>query len=411
MSSSVATRRAASQGRIADFNQTVILNAIRTAPDGVSRVELAGSTGLSAQAVTNIVRQLLASGLIAEGRRAPIARGKPRTMLNLNPEGQYAIGVHLDPAVITYVMLNLVGETLAHASRPTPADPDPQLTTREIISRIEALITQTGVSRSKIVGIGMAAPGPIDIERGVLVDPPNLNGWQSVPLRDAVRDAVGLPVLLDKDVTAAASAEKWQGDGGNFLFFYLGTGVGAGLVLNDEVFRGKTHNSGQIGNIIVSNHGLPCSCGYNGCLGEGSHPRRLVEHGLAIGALDDAVDLDDRLQVDSALVQLADNALAGRAEATAVMDDMVRGILKGCEDVALLLDLDRIVFGGPHWSTLSPFFTEERFAELYRRHALQSVHPLTVSGTRIGEDVGAVGAASLVLDHTFSTNPAVLLAG
>ena len=411
MGSSVATRRAASQGRIADFNQTVILNAIRTAPDGVSRVELAGATGLSAQAVTNIVRQLLAAGLIAEGRRAPIARGKPRTMLNLNPDGQYAIGVHLDPAVITYVMLDLVGKTLAHTSRPTPADPDPKLTTREIVARIEALITETGVSRDKIVGVGMAAPGPIDVERGVLVDPPNLAGWQSVPLRDAVRDAVGLPVLLDKDVTAAASAEKWQGDGGNFLFFYLGTGVGAGLVLNDEVFRGKTHNSGQIGNIIVSNHGLPCFCGYSGCLGEGSHPRRLVKHGLAVGALDNAVDLDDRLQVDAALVQLADNAIAGRAEAIKVMDDMARGILKGCEDIALLLDLDRIVFGGPHWSTLSRFFTEDRFAELHRRHALQSVHPLTVSGTRIGEDVGAVGAASLVLDHTFSTNPAVLLAG
>jgi predicted NBD/HSP70 family sugar kinase len=114
--------------------------------------------------------------------------------------------------------------------------------------------------------------------------------------------------------------------------------------------------------------------------------------------------------VEAALVELADRALHGNAAARQVLDTMVRGVLKACEDIALLLDLDHVVFGGPHWTTLAPFFSTERLAELQRRHGMQSIHPLTTSGTRIGEDVGAVGAASLVLDHTFSTNPAVLLA-
>jgi predicted NBD/HSP70 family sugar kinase len=408
---STPTRKAASQGRIADYNQTVILDAVRRAEDGISRVELASSTGLSAQAVTNIVRQLIGAGLIAEGRRAPIARGKPRTLLHLNPDGQYAVGVHLDPAVITIAILNMVGETLAHGRRSTPAHPDPDEITRDAAEWIDELIAEAGISRNKIVGVGIAAPGPIDIERGVIVDPPNLEGWQSVPLRDALRDAVGLPVLLDKDVTAAAAAEKWHGDGGDFLFFYLGTGIGAGLVINNEVLRGPTHNSGQIGNIIVDNAGVKCPCGYRGCLGEGSQPRMLVHQGIVTGGLDHDVDLDDRPQVEAALIELADRARAGNAAAEAILGNMVRGVLKACEDIALLLDLDHVVFGGPHWSTLSPFFTPERVAELQRRHNLQSIHKLTVSGTRIGADVGAIGAASLVLDHTFSTNPAVLLAG
>ena len=406
---SAPTRKAASQGRIADFNQTVILDAVRRSSDGVSRVELAEATGLSAQAVTNIVRQLIGAGLITEGRRAPIARGKPRTLLNLNPGGQYAVGMHLDPAVITYVVLNLVGETLAHARFTTPAHPDPQEVTATSAARIEVLIAEAGISRDKIVGLGIAAPGPIDVDRGVIVDPPNLGGWQNVPLRDALRDAVGLPVLLDKDVTAAAAAEKWYGADGDFLFFYLGTGVGAGLVINNEVFRGPTHNSGQIGNIIVDN-GIQCPCGYRGCLGEGSQPRMLVHLGVVNGALDHDVDLEDQPQVEAALVELAACALAGNEAASQVLDNMVRGVLKACEDIALLLDLDQVVFGGPHWTTLAPLFSPERLAELRRRHKLQSLRPLTTSGTRIGDDVGAVGAASLVLDHTFSTNPAVLLA-
>jgi len=407
---SASTRKAASQGRIGDYNQTVILDAVRRSADGVSRVELAAATGLSAQAVTNIVRQLIAAGLITEGRRAPIARGKPRTLLNLNPDGQYAIGVHLDPAVITYVLLDLVGATLAHARFVTPAHPDPAEVTADSAAQIEELIKVAGISRDRIVGVGIAAPGPIDVDRGVIVDPPNLEGWQNVPLRDALRDAVGLPVLLDKDVTAAAAAEKWYGEAGDFLFFYLGTGVGAGLVINNEVFRGTSHNSGQIGNIIVDN-GIPCPCGYQGCLGEGSQPRMLVHLGIVNGALDHDVDLDDRPQVEAGLVELAERALAGNKPASQVLDTMVRGVLKASEDIALLLDLDHIVFGGPHWTTLAPFFSSGRIAELRRRHSLQSARELTTSGTRIGEDVGAVGAASLVLDHTFSTNPAVLLAG
>lgn len=410
MTTSTPTRKAASQGRIADYNQTVILDAVRRSADGVSRVELAAATGLSAQAVTNIVRQLMSADLITEGRRAPIARGKPRTLLNLNPAGQYAVGVHLDPAVITYVILNLVGETLAHVRLGTPARPDPRQIIGETAAQIEQLISSAGIPRDKIVGVGIAAPGPIDIERGVIVDPPNLLGWQNVPLREALRTAVDLPVLLDKDVTAAAAAEKWYGGTGDFLFFYLGTGVGAGLVINNEVFRGPTHNSGQIGNIIVDNSGIQCPCGYRGCLGESSQPRMLVHLGVVTGGLDHEVDLDDRPQVEAALVELADRALAGNQAANEVLNAMVRGVLKACEDIALLLDLDHVVFGGPHWNTLAPFFTTERLAELHRRHGLQSIHELTTSGTRIGEDVGAVGAASLVLDHTFSTNPAVLLA-
>jgi predicted NBD/HSP70 family sugar kinase len=267
------------------------------------------------------------------------------------------------------------------------------------------------VNREQIGGVGIAAPGPIDVQRGVVVDPPNLAGWQTVPLRDAIHDAVGLPVLLDKDVTAAAAAEKWHGETGDFLFFYLGTGVGAGLVINNEVFRGGTHNSGQIGNMIVDNDGIDCPCGYRGCVGETSQPARLVHRGLVTGGLAGDVDLQDRQQVEQALVRLAENAQSGNDAAEQVMDDLVRGVLKACEDIALLLDLDHVVFGGPHWNTLAPFFDADRLAVLHRRFGSQSLHPLRVSGTRIGEDVGAVGAASLVLDHTFSTNPAVLLAG
>ncbi|MBM7798578.1 putative NBD/HSP70 family sugar kinase [Microlunatus panaciterrae] len=406
--------RGANQVSVGDFNQTVILDAIRRSRSGISRVELAEMTGLSAQSISNIARQLLRAGLVREGSRAPVARGKPRTLLELEPTGQYAVGVHLDPAVITYVILDLTGRTVARSRRVTPARINPSVIIRRMATEIERLVTKAGIERNRIVGVGIAAPGPVDIIQGIVIDPPNLEGWHRVPLREALRETTGLPVLLDKDVTAAAAAEKWSGGesrSGNFVFFYLGTGIGAGLVINNDLVRGSSHNVGEIGHVIVDPEGPRCFCGRRGCVGETSQPRYLVQLGVAAGLLDPTIDLDDRQRVEHAFTELARMALADDGEARKIMLALVDRIAKVVEDIANLLDLDRVVFGGPHWAPLEPFFDPQRRQDLDDRFIARGIHSLSVSGTDLGEDVGAVGAASLVLDHTFSVNPSALLLG
>lgn len=408
------SRRGANQVSVGDFNQTVILDAIRRSEAGISRVELASVTGLSAQSITNIVRLLLKSGLVREGSRAPIARGKPRTMLELEPTGQYAIGVHLDPAVITYVILDLTGRTIAHRARATPARINPAAIMKRMAAEIDRLVEESAIDRERIVGVGIAAPGPIDIQRGIVVDPPNLKGWHRVPLREALSEATELPVLLDKDVTAAAAAEKWAGGeqrSANFLFFYLGTGVGAGLVINDELVRGSSHNVGELGHIIVDPDGPECFCGRRGCVGETSQPRYLVELGIKAGVLTGDHDLDDRQAVEVAFGELVQRALEGDDRAEKIMQESVDRIAKVVEDITNLLDLDRVIFGGPHWPRLEPFFDQNRRSQMSGRFIVRHVHELAFVGTSLGDDVGAVGAASLVLDHTFSVNPSALLLG
>jgi predicted NBD/HSP70 family sugar kinase len=394
-----------------DFNQTVILDAIRRSEAGISRTALAQVTGLSGQAITNITRRLIDAGLVSEGERTVNGRGKPRTTLNLEPSGQYAIGVHLDPVVLTYVALDLTGRTIGRAQQWTPTVRDPQGVVAGMAEEIAVLVRETGIDRARVVGVGIAAPGPIDIERGIVIDPPNLAGWGQVPLREALGEATGLPVLLDKDVTAAASAERWAGGaqgGGSFVFFYLGTGVGAGLVIGGQVMRGSSQNVGEIGHITVDPDGPLCFCGRRGCLGESSQPRYLVQRGILAGLLPADIDLADPTRVEEAFGVLCELAAAG-GEARAILLELVDRIAKAVEDIANLLDLDRVIFGGPHWSRLRPFFGERLKATLRSRFLARSIHQFEVVGTSLGEDVGAVGAASLVLDHTFSTNPSVLL--
>ncbi|MEV6416050.1 ROK family transcriptional regulator [Kribbella sp. NPDC051718] len=423
-------RRGTNLDRVGGFNDTVVLDAIRRADERLSRVEIAAATGLSGQAISNITRRLLDAGLVREaGRQKSTGLGKPRTLLELEPTGQYAVGVHLDPAVVTTVVLDLTGQVVVRRRAETPASDDPDVLIAGIAATVEQVIAEAGAPRERVVGVGIAAPGPIDVERGVVVNPPNLSAWHLVPLRDALRVLTGLPVLLDKDVTAAASAEKWAGGPngrGSFVFFYLGTGVGVGLVIGDEVVRGSSSNVGEIGHVMVDPDGPVCFCGRRGCVGETSQPRYLVQQGIQAGVLAKGIDLDDRHAVDVAFADLCDQAAAGgrQADGSAPSGDAPGGkvareliaalaerIAKVVEDIANLLDLERVVFGGPHWDQLAPFFDQAVRAALEERFLVRSVHPFVVTGTALGADVGAVGAASLVLDHTFSPNPSVLLLG
>ena len=194
-----------------DFNLTVILDAIRRSPAGLSRVELAQIVGLSPQTISNISRRLLDQDLIYEAGKEGTGPGKPRTMLRLNSAGMYAVGVQLDPAVTTFVVLDLVGAVVKHSRIKTPAGTDPGAVIKTIAAEIKQLISGSGVEPARIAGLGIASPGPIDLEEGTVVDPPLLLGWDRVPLRDALAAATGLTTSVDKDVTSAAVAETWAG--------------------------------------------------------------------------------------------------------------------------------------------------------------------------------------------------------
>jgi len=399
-------RRGTNLDRVGGFNDAVVLDAIRRS-EQLSRVELAEATGLSGQAISNIARRLLDAGLVREaGRLRGAGLGKPRTLLELEPTGRYAVGVHLDPSVVTVVLLDLTGEVVARRPVDQYAD-DPGLLIDGIAKTIEEVIAEAGAPRDRVTGVGIAAPGPIDVERGVVVDPPNLSTWHLVPLRDELAERTGLPIVLDKDVTAAASAERWAGQGGSFVFFYLGTGVGAGLVIGDEVVRGSSSNVGEIGHVIVDPDGPLCYCGRRGCVGEASQPRFLVQQGVQAEVLADGIDLDDRQAVEAAFSRLCALAADGSASAREIVTALAERIAKVVEDIANLLDLERVVFGGPHWEQLAPVLDAAVREALEGRFLLRAVHPFEVTGTALGVDVGAIGAASLVLDRTFSPDPSL----
>ncbi|MDP9887988.1 putative NBD/HSP70 family sugar kinase [Pseudarthrobacter enclensis] len=397
--------------RMGDFNLTVILDAIRRTSGGLSRVELAQIVGLSPQTISNISRRLLDQNLIVEAGKEGTGPGKPRTILRLNPGGMYALGVHLDPAVTTFVVLDLVGAVVRHSRIKTPGGNDPSAVIATIAAELAQLVEDSGVDRSRIAGLGVAAPGPIDLDNGTVVDPPLLPGWDRVELRDALARATGYSVLVDKDVTSAAVAETWAGGpsgAGSFIFMYMGTGIGCGIVLNDEVVRGTSGNAGEIGHIIVDPDGPPCDCGQRGCVKSSAIPQVLVAQAEAAGILEGPA-AGSAAEIQQSFSELCARAYAGDEGASAILDRSATLVARAASVVTNTLDVERVVFGGPFWTCLAQRYLELVPPLLDANSDARLIHPIEVVGTGVGEDVGAIGAASLVLEHTLAPRAQRLL--
>jgi len=405
-------RRGTNLPRMGDFNLTVILDAIRRAPGGLSRVELAQLVGLSPQTISNISRRLLDQNLIVEAGKEGSGPGKPRTMLRLNAAGMYAVGVHLDPAVTTFVVLDLVGAVVKHSRIKTPSGTDPGAVIDTIAAEISQLIEDSGVDPAKIAGLGVASPGPIDLNEGTVVDPPLLLGWDRVPLRDALVKATGLSTLVDKDVTSAAVAETWAGGpsgAGSFVFMYMGTGIGCGIVLNDEVVRGTSGNAGEIGHIVVDPGGALCDCGLRGCVKSTAIPQVLVAQAEEAGVLAGPRGENNGPVVQERFAQLCAQAYGGDKAAAEIIDRSAMFVARAVSVITNTLDVDRVVFGGPFWSCLSETYLRLIPGLVAENSATRKIHGIEVVGTGVGEDVGAVGAACLVLEHTLAPRSQRLL--
>ena len=397
-------RRGTNLPRMGDFNQSVILEAIRRSGEGLSRIELVDATGLSAQTITNITRRLLDEGLITEAGRTINGPGKPRVTLRLVAESRFSVGVHLDPSVFTFVLLNMSGAVIARRVVRTH-DRDPHRIVETMAQTIDGLVDEAGIDRALVAGVGVAAPGPLDAAKGTVVDPPKLDGWHRVPLRSVLAEATGFEVTLEKDTTAAAVGELWTGNGpadDSFVFVYLGTGIGAALVRDGEAERGASRNFGEIGHIVVDPDGPSCGCGLRGCVDVVCTPQAMVEQAESAGVFPDDREGNDVEAVEVRFTQLCARAAAGDASALQVLRRGAAHLTVLISVLTNAFDVDRVVLGGPFWSRLASVYLEEIPPALDRRSATRAVRPLPVDGTVVGDDVGAVGAACVVLDSVLT---------
>ncbi|WSP43569.1 ROK family transcriptional regulator [Streptomyces sp. NBC_01244] len=247
-------------------NDALVLDLLRGAgPAGLGRGDLAARTGLTPQAVSKIAARLRTEGLVADAGREASTGGKPRTLLRLVPEARHAVGVHLDRDELTAVRVDLAGRVVAEGRAPLDFGAGPDVVVEEVVRAVARVCGDR-----PLLGVGVAAPGPLDWRTGVLGRVTGFPEWEGCPLREVLEGRLGVPVRVDKDTNAGVAAGAGFGSaafGEAVAYVHVGTGLGAGLRLAGagEVYRGRRSAAGEFGHQVLRLDGPACRCGGRGC--------------------------------------------------------------------------------------------------------------------------------------------------
>ncbi|MGX9116315.1 ROK family transcriptional regulator [Mesorhizobium sp. BHbsci] len=247
------------------YNRRIVLESIRL-HGPIARGDIARRVGLTVQTVSTIVRELEEHGYVLSMREEPRGRGLPPATLRINPEGGYAVGIHVTPLGINAALINLSGDVIESTYREAPnATPD------HAFDLIGAMVLELTRLRpgGRVLGIGMALPGPFGVESMSFIGPTTMTGWKDVALRERLEASTGLPAFFETDMAAAAMGERLYGLGtgySEYYYLYFGVGLGGVMVHDGSALRGAWGNAGEIGHIPVVPGGQPCPCGNRGCL-------------------------------------------------------------------------------------------------------------------------------------------------
>lgn len=360
----------------------------------MTRQEIGELAGLSPATVSNLVADLVADGIIAEVGLEDSNGGRPRGVLQVNPEYGYVIGVDVGETEFLVELFDLgLGMRARHLSATDMAVLDPTDAVTHVAQGIRSVIAQAAVDERAILGVGVAVPGLVEHTEHAIVHGQSV-GWDAVPVESMLGDMIDLPVLVDNGAKTLGQAEKWFGAArgtDNAIIVLLGMGLGTCIISNGDVYRGATSSAGEWGHTCVVVGGRRCRCGANGCLeayvGAAAIAARYAELAGAGQATSPA-------SLEGTVAAIIASSQRNRAAAQ-VLDEVVTYLGAGIANLVNLFNPERVVVGGWLGRALSDALLP-RIIEAGRTHALR----LPFSGVQIvkaelGQDAVALGGATL----------------
>lgn len=254
---------------VKNINKHAVLDLIRFTPGGISRAELAQRMDLSRAAMTAIVNDLLDNDIIRETESRNGQSGRPPIILEINPARGRVVGIDMGATHLIVALTDFSARVIDEIEIPFDITQGP----RPCLAQAEALMTEllekNDMHLEQIMAIGMGVPGPIVSKEGMVVAPPIMPGWDGFPIRKDMEAKWNIPVSLNNDAELGTLGEWAYGAGRgeeHLAFIKVGSGVGAGLLLNGQIYHGATGSAGEIGHLTIDENGPLCDCGSTGCL-------------------------------------------------------------------------------------------------------------------------------------------------
>jgi glucokinase len=312
-------------------------------------------------------------------------------------DGSYVVGIDLGGTKILSVCLDASFNVVDRDYRETQAEEGPEA----VIARMAASARAVTEGRT-VRAIGVSAPGPLDLARGVVTKAPNLPGWLEIPLQRRVSELCGLPTWIENDANAGAFAEYRLGAGRgsrHMVLVAIGTGVGGGLILDGRLYHGASGGAGEVGHMVVDPDGAVCGCGRSGCLEAVASGRVLDDAAQRIAAAEPdgilaLIAHREGDQPDARILDLAANQ--GDAAAIEALTRAGRFLGAGLTNLVNLLNPDVIAIGG-----------SVRKSEIYVRTAVETMQrdafrqhssDVRIVEAELGDEAPAVGAALLAIE-------------
>ena len=314
---------------------------------------------------------------------------------------QYQIGIDMGGTKILASVINSNGQILSRNKQATAPEQGSEAVIERISDQVDSVVKKAKIKKEQISAIGIGAPGPIDLDNGVVIFAPNL-GWHNVPLKKSLEEKTGLPTHLDNDVNVGTLGEYAFGAGRgkkSVVCIFVGTGIGGGIIIDGKLFYGSSSTSGEIGHTIIKVGGPKCGCGNRGCL-EALASRTAITKQLRKHILID--------KESSLLTQINGNQLdtiksGSIAKAFRQKDKVTVKVIKratkyigiGIASTVNFLNPEMIILGGGLIEALGNK-TMDRIRHFATKYAIQhAMSGVEITTTQLGDDAGVIGAAVL----------------
>ena len=377
------------QTLIRRINTAIVLEAIlRGAP--LSRAQISERTGLNKATVSSLVQELIDGSLVCEIGPGQSSGGRKPVLLEFVARAGYAVGIDLGVNYIRGVLTDLKGAIVAERTK-TLHRTEPEPAVEALCGCVDELMGAAPPSPYGIVGIGVGVPGLVD-DSGTVLLAPNLK-WRGVPLRDRLAERYGLPVVIDNEANAGALGEQKYGAGrriSNLVYVSVGIGIGAGLILQQSLYKGASGFSGEIGHMSIEAFGKPCTCGNQGCWEAYASERALLERAkeAGIGGVD---DLDGLLAA----------AAAGREDVQALLAQTGEYLGIGVANIVNAFNPEAVVIGN-RMSRARPWLEDTLRKTVVRRTMSFPLRHLQLLFAELGDRSAVMGAAEMAISGFFA---------